>query len=334
MFALEAAPSAVIGPDGRPAAGRFSGRCGQIDWSRLAPPLARGGWWRRFHHKRWHYVGIAAPDCFIGCAVVDVGWTNTCFAYLFDRERRAVTGGVSRDGVPGLSASVDPVPCAGAIARFSWLGANIRLQEYEADRYRLRVAAPGGFKVEVELDGRAAAPWLFAAGPVDGGVWHSTHKSSALAVSGEAQAGGRRYRLDGAHASIDHSNGLLPRLTAWKWASAHSPEVGFNLQSGYFGDQENILWLDGRPIALARARFEFDLARPLEPWRVQTDDGLLDLRFTPEGARREDRNLLVAASRYIQPVGTFEGTVRAAPDAPPRRVSQLLGVTEDHLSRW
>ncbi|MFC4159860.1 DUF2804 domain-containing protein [Chitinimonas lacunae] len=334
MSVLEAAPSAVVDTDGRPFAGRFAGRCSLIDWSRLAPPLARSAWWRRFHHKRWHYVGIAAADCYLGIAVVDVGWTNTCFAYLFDRRQGSVIGGVSRDGLPGLSARVDPEPRLGAMADFSWLGARIRLEEFAAERYRVRVEAPRGFQVEAELDGRTAAPWLFAAGPVAGGVWHSTHKSPALAVSGEARAGGQHYRLDGAHASIDHSNGLLPRLTTWKWASAHTAELGFNLQSGYFGDHENVLWLDGQPIALGRARFEFDPQQPLAPWHIHTEDGLLDLRFTPEGARRENRNLLVAASRYIQPVGTFEGTVRAAPDAPPRQVSRLLGVTEDHLSRW
>ena len=51
--------------------------------------------------------------------------------------------------------------------------------------------------------------------------------------------------------------------------------------------------------------------------------------------RQRGRNaLLVAASYYIQPIGTFSGTVKAAPDAPPRRVEQLVGVTEDHRSRW
>ena len=133
---------------------------------------------------------------------------------------------------------------------------------------------------------------------------------------------------------MDASNGLLARDTAWRWASAHRPDVGFNLQQGYFGNQENVLWLEGEPIGLAAARFEFDATRPLDPWRVWTEDGLLNLVFTPEGARAANKDLGFAASRYVQPVGTFAGTVRASADAPPRRISQLLGVTEDHRSRW
>jgi hypothetical protein len=56
--------------------------------------------------------------------------------------------------------------------------------------------------------------------------------------------------------------------------------------------------------------------------------------FTPEGARREDKDLLVAASRYVQPIGVFDGWVRADHNAPKKDVVALAGVTEDHHSRW
>ena len=95
-----------------------------------------------------------------------------------------------------------------------------------------------------------------------------------------------------------------------------------------------MLWLDEQPIALGTVQFEFDPHQPLGPWRVSTDDGMLDLVFTPEGARHANKNLGVAMSRYVQPVGVFDGWVRAAPGVSARRVHRLLGVTEDHASRW
>jgi hypothetical protein len=61
---------------------------------------------------------------------------------------------------------------------------------------------------------------------------------------------------------------------------------------------------------------------------------MLDLTFIPEGARRDDKKMVVAASRYLQPIGTFSGWVRSAPEQPKRMVTQLMGVTEDHSSRW
>ena len=159
-------------------------------------------------------------------------------------------------------------------------------------------------------------------------------KSPAIAVSGLARAGGKTFALARGVASFDYSNGLLARNTRWRWASAHSPTVGFNLQHGYFGSQENVLWLDGVLIPLGDVHFDFDPKQPQKPWHIHTHDGLLDLWFQPEGARRQRKNLLIAASYYIQPIGTFSGTVKASANANPRRIDHLVGVTEDHQSRW
>jgi hypothetical protein len=106
------------------------------------------------------------------------------------------------------------------------------------------------------------------------------------------------------------------------------------LQAGYFGANENVLWLDGKIIPLAAARFDVDAADPLAAWHISTADGLLDLVFHAEGARREDKNLLIAASKYVQPIGVFDGWVRADASSTKVAVKQLAGVTEDHRSRW
>ncbi|HEY1131855.1 MAG TPA: DUF2804 domain-containing protein [Roseateles sp.] len=317
--------------DGIPAHGRHAGRIARIDWSGLRE---RRSWlWHRLHHKRWHYVGLGNEQLFIGVAIVDVGWLCTAFAYLFDRRRRTLLADWSQDGVPGLQAGVSDAPLADARAWFRGPRARLSLQHGAGDRLHLDVATPA-LRMQAELDLAAMAPPLLAIGPISGGLAHATQKTTALRMRGWAEAGGQRFGLDDAWASVDASNGLLARDTAWRWASAHRPDVGFNLQEGYLGSQENLLWLDGRPVALGAARFEFDAARPLTPWRVHTEDGLLDLVFTPEGARAADKNYGFAASRYVQPIGTFAGTLRAGPHAEPRSVKSLLGVTEDHRSLW
>lgn len=327
---LKPAPASIV-LDGLPAHGRYAGRIAALDWAPLRPAPPR--LWRRLHHKRWHYVGLGNDAVFIGMAIVDVGWTCTAFAYLFDRTQRRLLADWSQDGLPRLQAGVSDAPLAGAHAWFRGPGARLAFTHGARDRLRLRVATRA-LQVEAELSLDGMAPPLLAVGPIDGGLAHATQKTSALPVRGWAEAAGQRFALDGAWAAVDASNGLLARDTAWRWASAHRGDVGFNLQQGYFGSQENVLWLDGRPIALGAAQFDFDAARPMAPWRVRTDDGLLDLVFTPEGARAQDRDLFIAASHYVQPVGTFAGTVRDAPGAPLREIRDLLGVTEDHRSRW
>jgi hypothetical protein len=155
-----------------------------------------------------------------------------------------------------------------------------------------------------------------------------------MPLTGEVRTWREEYDLAGGVASFDYSNGLLARNTAWRWASAHNLEMGFNLQAGYFGGHENALWLDGAVHALAPAHFIYDSSDALSPWHIFTEDDLLELHFTPEGARRENKKMVVAASRYLQPIGTFSGWVRSAPEQPKRIVTQMMGVTEDHSSRW
>ena len=329
---LPAAPARLIDASGVVQTGRFEGLAGDIDWAHLRGPLARGAWWRHFHHKRWFYVALATDEVFCAVAMVDIGWTSTAFGYVFDRQQAKVTATFSQDGLPGLGARLADRCATGAVQGFQFAGQQIECR-HAPDRhcYQLRVRSRS---LEIDAEFGDAGPTLLAVGTVAGGAVHATQKSSARTLHGELRLGTSRHALDGGVASFDYSNGLLARDTAWRWASAHSPDIGFNLQAGYFGAQENALWLDGQLIPLAAARFDFDPKQPLSPWRLRTEDGLLDLTFQPAGLRREDKNLLVAASRYVQPIGTFSGWVKASANAAPRPVNQLVGVTEDHQSRW
>ncbi|MDO8179526.1 MAG: DUF2804 domain-containing protein [Undibacterium sp.] len=331
---LPAAPASAVSADGQANVGQYAGSLAQIDWSGLAAPYRRSRFWQYFHHKRWQYVALATDELFCGVAIVDVGWTNTAFAYLFERHQRKMLANFSQDGLPGLSAKLNAHPASGAASHFNFLGNTIRYQQLPGSQhYQLDVQC-GTLSMHASFSAQDAAPSLLAIGPVAGGSVHATVKSSGMPLSGSVSVAGHRFDLAGGVASFDHSNGFLARETAWRWASAHSLDLGFNLQSGYFGNNENCLWLDGRLIALGAAQFDFDPTNILAPWHIYTDDGLLDLQFQPEGCRSENKNLLVAVSRYAQPVGTFSGWVKASADAPPRRVERLVGVTEDHFSRW
>lgn len=328
------APPAANVLDGQPATGCYAGLLPVFDWRGMTGEFQRSALWHRFHHKRWQYVAVGNDEVFVGVAIVDLGWTSTAFAYAFDRGARRLLANVSRTGWPGWGARVADGLGEGSASRFGAPGLHMAFTVTGPKRYQLTVTARK-LRLDAELDASDAAPMLLALGPIGrGGCAHGTQKSSALRVSGSLQARGRVFDLAGATASLDYSNGLLARHTAWKWASAHSPELGFNLQQGYFAEHENVLWLDGRLIKLGAALFEYDRARPLASWRVSTDDGLLSLNFVPEGLRAETKNLLVASSHYVQPIGHFSGWVKASPDAPERPVTRLLGVTEDHRSRW
>ncbi|MEO5931995.1 MAG: DUF2804 domain-containing protein [Duganella sp.] len=329
-MSLPAAPPNLPGPDGQPLFGRYAGETGAIDWSRLAAPFARGALWRRLHHKRWHYVALCTERVFCAVAIVDLGWAGTAFAYAFDRDDGDMLANFSQDGLPGRAARL--ADHAGGSSRFEAGNTRIAIDSDGAGRHELSLRCDF-----LEIDaafGPGASPLLLASGPVARGSAHATQKSSGMPLTGEVRTWREEYDLAGGVASFDYSNGLLARETAWRWASAHTLEMGFNLQAGYFGGHENALWLDGEVHALAPAHFLYDSSDPLSQWHIFTEDDLLELYFTPEGARRDNKKTLLASSRYLQPVGTFSGWVRSAPDQPKRIVTRMMGVTEDHASRW
>lgn len=331
---LPPAPASAV-QDGQPASGQYAGCMARVDWQDLSGAYARSRLWQQLHHKRWHYVGMGNAQCFVGLAMVDVGWINTAFVYVFDRHSRRLLVDASQNGLPGLTAHLSTQPWHGARSWFRFAGMDLHLENTAPDTLTLHARVGKVLRMEAELTLPPESECLSAIGPIgNGGCAHATVKTSALQTRGKVEVAGRRFALDDACASLDYSNGLLARHTAWRWASAHSPTVGFNLQQGYFGTQENALWLQGQPWPLGAAHFDFDPQAPLKPWHIYTEDGLLDLQFTPEGARQESKNLLIAASYYIQPIGTFHGTVRPHAGASATPVQALLGVTEDHRSTW
>jgi hypothetical protein len=195
-----------------------------------------------------------------------------------------------------------------------------------------------GVDVHARLESSAAPPAISAVALIPGGVVCTTEKRLLLAVKGEATVLGRSIPLDGALAGYDYTHGLLARRTTWRWGFAlgraqSGERVGLNLVEGYVGEGECALWLDGELVPLAEGRFTFDAARPLDPWRVRTADGAVDLTFSPGAAHSDHTNLGVIASRFVQPVGVYSGTIRV-PDGRVLVVDGVLGVTEDQDMLW
>ena len=271
-------------------------------------------------------MSIAGPDLVAAVAVVDLGWVANAFGYLFDRTRGRLVADASVMGPPRVAAHVADQPAARSRTRFRTPGAHIDLARAETGRWHLS-ARLGPLVIDALLE-ESAAPTLCAVAEVPGGVADCTHKTPCLSVTGVARVGDHTSDLRGHWAAIDHTSGLLARDTAWRWASATGADTAFNLTEGFTAPAENALWQRGRIEPIGPVRFVFDPEAPEAPWRITDDAGAVDLEFRPEGVRREDTNLGLARSRYVQPVGSFSGRIGSV------EVSELAGVTEDHTARW
>jgi len=321
---LEPAPASPVDGGGAIAFGVYAGHTGPIDWGPVARRTGRRG---ALRWKRWHYVCIAGAAFVAGLAIGDVGWAGTGFAYLFDRRERRLLADFSHLGLPGRSARVADRAGQGALSTFASRGASLRLERSQEASWRVAVRGHR-FLLTAILEETPASGTLCAIAPIEGGVANCTHKTSCLRARGLAHVGEATFDLGDCHATLDHTSGLLARNTRWHWASASGERIGLNLVEGFNGPIENAVWVDGRIESVGAASFEMDPAHPLDPWHIRTVDGAVELTFTPEGQRAEDKNLLFAMSRYVQPIGTFEGRASGVV------VKDLIGVTEQHRARW
>lgn len=325
---LPPAPERLVHERGVPAFGMYQGMVGSLSWARLqTPPLKRLT--RRLHHQRWQSVTFAHARYLVAVTVLEAGWTGAAHAFVFDREAGRVAAEFTAAGLPGRRVEVEDRVFGDATFRAGCRCVAFRRAD---GRLEVTVNAPE-MKLAAHVDLSGPGPVLAAIAPAN---WlaHAAHKSGALPVAGYVEAGGVHLPLDGATASLDSANGLLARDTRWCRAGAQRPGLGFNLATGFMGRAENALWLDGALFRLAEASFAVDATGPRSPWRVRTADGLVDLEFRPEGERGDALRHLGAERRSLQRVGTFHGHIVHPASGQTQRVDALLGLVEEHASRW
>jgi hypothetical protein len=242
-------------------------------------------------------------------------------------------------GLPGVSVEVGDSPCSTARSRFDFPGVAMRFE-----RVMERYVFAARFGKDVELDGTLdtrgmPSPFTLVA-PVPQGTLNVTTKSVLLPAQGHLRVGEHRWSLDGGFGGLDYTHGLLARVTNWRWGFGVGRDEGrtpiaFNLGQGFNEGAagENVLWWGDLLAPLPPVEFRFDAKAPLGPWHVSSKDGAVDLHFRSHGMHREDRNLVLAVSRFAQVLGEWSGTFRT-PDGRVARLGDVSGVAEDQYVRW
>jgi hypothetical protein len=152
-------------------------------------------------------------------------------------------------------------------------------------------------------------------------IW--TRKRAGVSARGTVALHGAE-RTVALRAVVDESAGYHARRTAWRWSAgvgtaASGAAVAWNLVDGVHDGEpsERAVWIDGEPHAVGPTAFAADLSR------------VGSLAFSPEAARARRENLLIVASDYEAPFGTFAGTLPVA-----GALREGFGVMERHDVRW
>lgn len=345
---LRPVPRSIHDLNGHPVFGTYQGEVQDSDLSVLDGPYQLARPLRLVKEKKWQFTLVATQEVVAVYAIADLSYTANAFVYAVDLKEKRPLLHRSYLGVPGPMAGVGNRPNEGFEAHFNTVGASFRAARAPGrERYHCAIdvwdipLVKRALRWEGEILAVGGAPALSVISPVGGGgVVNITQKRAGLLAFGSLTVGGRKYSLDGGVAGIDYTHGYLARHTSWRWAMGcgrleDGTPVGVNLVEGFNEDSddvnENALWVGSRLYPLNRARFSFSRQDPLDEWHVTTTDRELELRFRPIFVHREDRDYKLIRSRFVQPVGTFTGTVRVEGQTIPL---QLAGVAEEQDVLW
>ncbi len=305
------------------------------------PGITVPGPFGRYRLKEWHYSSFVTPDWFFAFAAIQLGYSAKVFAYLVNRKNPSASHEYSELAPLGKGLSFAPSSVRG---NTRWEHSSGRLHAAYQDGWSFDLDLPLGrerLRGSLQMDDADALALLFQ---LPSGQPAYTHKGAGLKAAGELRFGNRAISFDGATGTIDWTRSIAMRETRWQWCSlagvtVAGDRVGLNLSAQVYDDasgrsMENGFWCNGKLHVLGKVDFLVPPDPRREPWTIQSSGSdEVRLEFTPLGTREEHLNLGVVKSDFIQPYGTFRGTVRI-PGGALHDVSGLFGVVEKHLSVW
>ncbi|GAA4903459.1 DUF2804 domain-containing protein [Ferrimonas pelagia] len=335
----------LMRPDGQPRTGHFDGsvRCLGLDDFRYFDAMDRPAstWARRFHFKQFQFISLTSPEWIIGVAIANIGYVISAFCYRYQLKTGEIkeTSWLKPFGV-GCESTPSPYDGRASITG----GSGQLLFNIVEGQWQFTLDALG-IQADLALQSSPLSLPLAVCTPTGYNGWTYTQKHNALALSGSLSIDGAKQPVASMLAGYDFSAGYMRRETSWRWASinAQLPDgarLGLNLAAGVneTGTTENALWIDGERYLLGPVHFRFERHRPGgaasgRVWRIVSDDGRVDLHFTPKDKRAEKRNLLLLKSNFRQYIGHFNGTLMDG-QGRKHRLDRVLGLTEDHYAKW
>ena len=282
--------------------------------------------------KAWIFVSIICQDFILSFAIVDAGYLGTAFTYVYDRntnhfyeEKKDIPYAFAEEFRPSLQKS--------------WRleqGKQCWLVEPLTER-QLALYFRGeklSFSATLSLTDQG----INVLAPAKDRPYHYTYKNQALAIEGQYKLHGKKHFFTNDCASIDFSYGYPPRDTFWNWASLlgyskSGDAVGINLVSPFNDELENCLWFNGEVTLLGKADFAY--SKPMDKYNATiavSGRQKLKIRFFPEGARKENTDLLLLKSQFTQVFGQF--VAEYSKDESKTIVIEGFGLLEEHHAFW
>jgi hypothetical protein len=319
--------SFLIGADGRPCFGLYRQPLSSLNLEDFRPYGAKDPtslakrWILRYRIKRWEYLGLCNDDLIFGIAVVRLGYMCNLFTYLFDRRS-------------GRISEYELLTPGGSAARFT--GTSLTGETgFESGKTKVRmISDPQTITVEGAIKGALSVNLSFQ--KIDEPLicltrvglkgFNYTHKEAGVPVRGTISHKGVSWDIqeEDSFGVRDNTLGYLARHTFWNWASGGGRDlegnrIGFNLVQGVneTGFTENAFWVNGRLNKTDVVDFRYDDLDLLKPWKIESNDGRVRLRFLPAGKRSANTMPASWSADFISPSAGLKGPCRTGNGSVP-----------------
>ncbi len=349
MRKVEVTPEKMVEKDGSINFGTFRSpfvNVNILDAPMYSPSCKVPVFWKNFRLKEWQHFGIITPTHYFGMVIFDAKFMGVSFFYAYDRltnkriEYSRQGGGKSAQ----VAAQVYDDRCS-----FTQKGYNIRFENQLCSGFHRIIidiegdnnlpVVKGELKVFEDL---VKIEPLVQVSPVTPHRPFYTHKAAAP-VEGSIILGEQEIVIAGnkAIALLDEQKTYYPYNSFWNWATAAGYDesgrlLAFNLCRNMITDDEvfneNCFWIDGKIYCLPSTRFEF--GEIMDPWKVNTEVGNLELTFVPDGERTHQLNIAgIIRSDFHQPFGKYRGFFKDD-SACIYPVANFFGLAEHHVTRY
>lgn len=297
---------------------------------------------KKMKFNQFQFIGLTGDDFILGVAIVNLKWVSNCFIYVYEPKTKnfkeyswlkplafnTQSSNQPNNGDWSFKSGKNEIHIKSLLGTRhltlnigNELNVDVQIQEnnpQQQDDYQpLSLCCRAGYN-----------GWVF------------TQKTTTLEFNGDIKFQGRAINTQDLLASVDWSCGYMRRETFWNWASlshktSDGTKVGLNLAAGVneTSHTENGLWINNELIKLDRAEFIFERKNRMHTWHVTSSDGHIDLRFEPEGERKEKVNAGFMASNFTQLFGRFYGQVRDK-SGNSIEINGAMGFCEDHFAKW
>jgi hypothetical protein len=164
-----------------------------------------------------------------------------------------------------------------------------------------------------------------------------------LTVGASERVFGALASNDAAWGVLDVGRGRWPYTTRWNWGGGAGRDrsgahvVGLQLGGKWTegtGASENGIIVDGRLTKIGNElTWDYSWDAPLQPWRVTSPDGALDLTLHPRHDKHTKVSAVVLRTETHQVFGSWSGTV-TSDDGQTLHLEGAPGFAEESRSRW